>query len=112
MPKKKSRAKSAAKTKPSSTPEGRGTPPKVDVAQSTASHTRPTSSDKAKHVDAAQKIRYEQYDPAKEEVLLPAISDLISGDLSEPYSIYVYRYFLYEWGRLCFVVCIICLLYL
>ncbi|KAF4416967.1 N-alpha-acetyltransferase 30 [Colletotrichum fructicola] len=24
-------------------------------------------------------------------------------DLSEPYSIYVYRYFLYQWGHLCFM---------
>lgn len=29
---------------------------------------------------------------------------LISKDLSEPYSIYVYRYFLYQWGHLCFMV--------
>jgi hypothetical protein len=29
---------------------------------------------------------------------------LISKDLSEPYSIYVYRYFLYQWGDLCFMV--------
>jgi peptide alpha-N-acetyltransferase len=28
---------------------------------------------------------------------------LISKDLSEPYSIYVYRYFLYAWGPLCFM---------
>lgn len=28
---------------------------------------------------------------------------LISKDLSEPYSIYVYRYFLYQWGDLCYM---------
>ena len=28
---------------------------------------------------------------------------LIAKDLSEPYSIYVYRYFLYQWGHLCFL---------
>ena len=35
---------------------------------------------------------------------LPAIRELISRDLSEPYSIYVYRYFLGEWGDLCYLV--------
>ncbi|KAF2173476.1 hypothetical protein M409DRAFT_33975, partial [Zasmidium cellare ATCC 36951] len=34
---------------------------------------------------------------------LPAIKQLISKDLSEPYSIYVYRYFLYQWSDLCFM---------
>lgn len=29
--------------------------------------------------------------------------ELISKDLSEPYSIYVYRYFLYQWAELCFM---------
>ncbi|KAK4953459.1 N-alpha-acetyltransferase 30 [Elasticomyces elasticus] len=28
---------------------------------------------------------------------------LIAKDLSEPYSIYVYRYFLYQWPELCFI---------
>lgn len=51
-----------------------------------------------------ENLRFEQYDSAKEETLLPAIQKLISADLSEPYSIYVYRYFLYQWGEFCFVV--------
>ncbi|RMZ78828.1 hypothetical protein DV738_g3597, partial [Chaetothyriales sp. CBS 135597] len=29
--------------------------------------------------------------------------ELISKDLSEPYSIYVYRYFLFQWAELCFM---------
>ena len=49
-------------------------------------------------------IDYIQYDPAKEAQYLSAIRQLISQDLSEPYSIYVYRYFLYECGDLCFMV--------
>lgn len=49
-------------------------------------------------------LRYVQYDSAKESTYLTAIRQLISKDLSEPYSIYVYRYFLYEWGDLCFMV--------
>ena len=50
-------------------------------------------------------LRYIQYEHGLEEKYLPAIRALISKDLSEPYSIYVYRYFLYQWGHLCFMVC-------
>ncbi len=49
-------------------------------------------------------LRYMQYEHRLEEQYLPAIRALISRDLSEPYSIYVYRYFLYQWGHLCFMV--------
>jgi len=49
-------------------------------------------------------IRYIAYGSGKESPYLPAIRKLISKDLSEPYSIYVYRYFLYQWGDLCFMV--------
>ena len=43
-------------------------------------------------------LRYVQYHSSKETTYLSAIRQLISQDLSEPYSIYVYRYFLYQWG--------------
>jgi hypothetical protein len=49
-------------------------------------------------------LRYIQYEPSHEEHYLPLIRSLISKDLSEPYSIYVYRYFLYQWGDLCYMV--------
>ncbi|KAH8699402.1 acyl-CoA N-acyltransferase [Phaeosphaeriaceae sp. PMI808] len=48
-------------------------------------------------------IQYVQYESTKEELYLPSIRQLISKDLSEPYSIYVYRYFLYQWGDLCYM---------
>ncbi|KUL90557.1 hypothetical protein ZTR_00390 [Talaromyces verruculosus] len=48
-------------------------------------------------------LRYTQYDPSRENEYLTAMRQLISKDLSEPYSIYVYRYFLYQWGDLCFL---------
>ena len=51
-------------------------------------------------------LRYIEYEHALEKKYLPAIRALISKDLSEPYSIYVYRYFLYQWGELCFMVLI------
>ena len=49
-------------------------------------------------------LKYIQYEHALEAQYLPAIRALILKDLSEPYSIYVYRYFLYQWGHLCFMV--------
>ncbi|KAK5009508.1 acyl-CoA N-acyltransferase [Cryomyces antarcticus] len=58
------------------------------------------SNDKAA---APANLRYVQYDPSKEEFYTAAIRQLISKDLSEPYSIYVYRYFLYTWGHLCYM---------
>ncbi len=49
-------------------------------------------------------LRYMQYEHNLEAQYLPAIRSLISKDLSEPYSIYVYRYFLCQWAHLCFMV--------
>jgi len=54
--------------------------------------------------DARHGLVYVQYDQDKEGEQLSAIRQLISKDLSEPYSIYVYRYFLYQWGDLCHMV--------
>ena len=55
-------------------------------------------------LDAPAELCYVQYHSSKEKQYLSAIRKLISDDLSEPYSIYVYRYFLYQWGDLCFMV--------
>ncbi len=54
--------------------------------------------------DLPSQLEYIQYEHRLEAQYLPAIRALISKDLSEPYSIYVYRYFLYQWGHLCFLV--------
>lgn len=51
-------------------------------------------------------LQYVQYEHSLESRYLPAIRALISKDLSEPYSIYVYRYFLCQWSHLCFLVCL------
>ncbi|RYP11469.1 hypothetical protein DL765_007778 [Monosporascus sp. GIB2] len=48
-------------------------------------------------------LRFIQYQHTLENQYLPAIRALISKDLSEPYSIYVYRYFLYQWAHLCYM---------
>lgn len=55
-------------------------------------------------VQSTSDLRYIRYEHGLEKQYLPAIRALISKDLSEPYSIYVYRYFLYQWSHLCFMV--------
>ena len=44
------------------------------------------------------------------ELNMPDIIRLIQKDLSEPYSIYTYRYFIHNWPHLCFMVSFFCLL--
>lgn len=43
-------------------------------------------------------IRYEMYES---EVQMPDIMNLMKTALSEPYSIYTYRYFIHNWPQLC-----------
>lgn len=55
-------------------------------------------------------IEYVGYD---NEGQMESIMALITKDLSEPYSVYTYRYFIHNWPKLCFLVstlflCIIC----
>ena len=45
-------------------------------------------------------ITYVRY---KDETQMPAIMHLITKDLSEPYSIYTYRYFIHNWPQLCYL---------
>ncbi len=47
-------------------------------------------------------IKYMQY---KDETQMKHIMSLITKDLSEPYSIYTYRYFIHNWPHLSFLVC-------
>jgi hypothetical protein len=50
---------------------------------------------------SAAEIRYVGY---AGEANLPLISSLIERELSEPYSIFTYRYFLNQWPSLCILV--------
>lgn len=43
-------------------------------------------------------------EPYKDERKLADIMGLITKDLSEPYSIYTYRYFIHNWPELCLLV--------
>ncbi|PGH28899.1 peptide alpha-N-acetyltransferase [[Emmonsia] crescens] len=60
-------------------------------------------ADNAASPPSAAQLRYIQYESDKENEYVSAMRQLISKDLSEPYSIYVYRYFLYQWGDLCYM---------
>jgi N-alpha-acetyltransferase 30 len=46
-------------------------------------------------------IIYEVY---QNEESLPAIMAIVDRDLSEPYNVFTYRYFLNNWPGLCFIV--------
>ncbi|PIK47187.1 hypothetical protein BSL78_15957 [Apostichopus japonicus] len=48
--------------------------------------------------NAIELVRYQS------ELQMPDIMKLITKDLSEPYSIYTYRYFIHNWPSLCFLV--------
>ncbi|XP_076016239.1 N-alpha-acetyltransferase 30 [Genypterus blacodes] len=50
--------------------------------------------------DSGHGIRYVRYES---ELQMPWIMRLITKDLSEPYSIYTYRYFIHNWPQLCFL---------
>lgn len=45
-------------------------------------------------------IKYVSYESERQ---MPDIMRLIQKDLSEPYSIYTYRYFIHNWPKLCFL---------
>ncbi|CAJ1387675.1 unnamed protein product [Effrenium voratum] len=45
-------------------------------------------------------VRFEQY---KDEGDMPGIISLIDKDLSEPYSVFTYRYFINNWPDLCYL---------
>ena len=59
-----------------------------------------TSSDE-KIIAGHQEVDYIVYE---NELQMPCIMRLIQKDLSEPYSIYTYRYFIHNWPHLCFMV--------
>ncbi|KOB65572.1 putative acetyltransferase C complex catalytic subunit Mak3, partial [Operophtera brumata] len=54
----------------------------------------------SKQVQAQDEIEIVSYES---ELQMPEIMRLIQKDLSEPYSIYTYRYFIHNWPKLCFL---------
>ncbi|XP_014217855.1 uncharacterized protein LOC106646329, partial [Copidosoma floridanum] len=52
------------------------------------------------HASISFEIEYVSY---TSELQMPDIMKVIQKDLSEPYSIYTYRYFIHNWPKLCFL---------
>ena len=59
------------------------------------------SKDVTSEASDADDVTYIVYES---ELQMPDIMRLIQKDLSEPYSIYTYRYFIHNWPHLCFMV--------
>jgi len=78
-----------------STPE---TPATDVLARSQSAWSTPSTSLTTTLVSDG--ISYVQYE---DESQMPDIMKLITKDLSEPYSIYTYRYFIHNWPKLCFL---------
>lgn len=62
------------------------------------------SSEQAGPAGASDKRLNFSYVGYESELQMEAIMALITKDLSEPYSIYTYRYFIHNWPKLCFLV--------
>lgn len=60
-------------------------------------------SDDAFYIKTIDDLNYYKFDPSS-QCQLNQISSLISCHLSEPYSIYVYWYFLNNWPHYCYIV--------
>jgi hypothetical protein len=69
-----------------------------DVVEANAKNA---GSDDSASPGLAELVRYRQ---EQEDEYLGPIRELITKDLSEPYSVYVYRYFLFQWPELCWMV--------
>lgn len=65
-----------------------------------SSVTTSTDSTVNNPIPEQQDIVYKVYE---NELQMPDIMRLIQKDLSEPYSIYTYRYFIHNWPKLCFL---------
>lgn len=66
------------------------------VSDTSSEHCRPNGESSGE-----SDVYYVSY---ASELQMPDIMRLIQKDLSEPYSIYTYRYFIHNWPKLCFLV--------
>lgn len=71
-------------------------------AESKPGEGTPSSSSRQESGSQAStsSITYVQY---KDENHLPIVMQLVDKELSEPYSIFTYRYFLHQWPNLCYI---------
>ena len=94
-----------ARTRHTSNSSSQSTQPRSDVDLSLASDILKTpeisNSPLPNSVSDELQVEYVNYES---ETQMGAIMSLIQKDLSEPYSIYTYRYFIHNWPHLCFLV--------
>lgn len=80
----------------------------LNPASSSSSQCKPSCSsiavNKSELTEGLQQIDGVKYVCYKNEQQMIDIMRLIQKDLSEPYSIYTYRYFIHNWPKLCFLV--------
>lgn len=82
-----------------------GTQPKSEIDLSSTSESLVTPEICISPVLSNEEILKIEYINYENELQMSAIMRLIQKDLSEPYSIYTYRYFIHNWPKLCFLVC-------
>lgn len=74
----------------------------VDAIATFGSIIAMAEAERGERAEESGRIEYVSY---KDETQLPDIMALIDQELSEPYSIFTYRYFITLWPDLCFMVC-------
>uniref|UniRef100_A0A182VQE4 N-terminal methionine N(alpha)-acetyltransferase NatC n=1 Tax=Anopheles minimus TaxID=112268 RepID=A0A182VQE4_9DIPT len=74
--------------------------PTTDATMTGNSVPSTLPTDESKPALTPMEISYQVYESERQ---MPAIMALIQKDLSEPYSIYTYRYFIHNWPKLCFL---------
>ncbi|KAG0205170.1 N-alpha-acetyltransferase 30 [Mortierella sp. GBA30] len=106
MPPKKSKAKAkgtAAGTSSSGSVSGSIAPSETKNTVTSSSAPKAKAQQQSKDDAAAPPLPPIEYIGYKSELQLPGMMSLIENDLSEPYSIYTYRYFLHQWPKLSFL---------
>lgn len=102
--KKKQKNKQKSKSQPSVAVEGDQIVAQTEEANSIKSPEK-DSGEHIQEISPAEELPKPQitYKVYESELQMPSIMSLIQKDLSEPYSIYTYRYFIHNWPRLCFL---------
>ncbi|XP_069989355.1 N-alpha-acetyltransferase 30 [Penaeus vannamei] len=80
-----------------------GTQPKSEIDLSSTSESLVTPEICISPVPSNEEILKIDYVNYENELQMASIMRLIQKDLSEPYSIYTYRYFIHNWPKLCFL---------
>ncbi|GJN92629.1 hypothetical protein Rhopal_005664-T1 [Rhodotorula paludigena] len=92
-------ASPASSSSPSPSSSSAAPPPSAPIASTSSLATAPAPAEPPRASQDADDITYRAYEGEQD---LDAIVSLVDDELSEPYNLYTYRYFLDEWPHLCF----------